>query len=155
MVIRITGTSQRPETQLEQRNVMPTPFRLFEDLVNDWARGAFAHRHESWKPAVDIMERENKVIIRAELPGIAEKDIDLKVDGHTLTIRAEKKMEPEDAGYNYHQIESFYGTYSRSFDLPDTVDAEKITAAYNNGVLAVTIPQKPEAKPRSIKVSAG
>jgi len=155
MIIKVTGTSRHPETQQEQHNVTPTPFRMFEDLFNDWARGALAQRRETWKPAVDILEIDNKFIIRTDLPGITEKDFDLRIDGNTLTIKAEKKMPPQESGYNYHQVESFYGTCSRSFDLPETVDAENISASYNNGVLTVTIPQKPEIKPRSIKVTLG
>jgi HSP20 family protein len=72
-----------------------------------------------------------------------------------LTIKAEKKMESEDSGYNYHQIEGFYGTHTRSFNLPDTADVGQISASYTNGVLTVTIPQKPEMAPRSIKVTPG
>jgi HSP20 family protein len=155
MVIRITGTSRRPEAQLEQ-NASTAPFRFFEDLFNDWAaKSILAHRRESLRPPVDILEKDNMFFVRTELPGITENDFELKLDGNTLTIKAEKKMESEDSGYNYHQIEGFYGTYTRSFNLPDTVDAEKISASYNNGVLTITIPQKPEMKPRDIKVHHG
>jgi len=154
MIIKVTGTSRRPEEQEEQHNVMPTPFRLFEDLFNNWARGTLVRR-ETWKPAVDILEIDNKFIVRAELPGMIDKDLDLKIDGNTLTIKAEKKMLPQESGCNYHQVESFYGSYSRSFDLPETVDVDNISASYNNGVLTVTIPQKAEIKPRSIKVAIG
>jgi HSP20 family protein len=153
MVIGITGTSRTPEVQQPEREVMMTPFRLFEDVFNDWAtRNAFTRRHEAWKPAVDILEKNGNFIIRMELPGITEKEFDIKIEGKSLTIKAEKKMEPEDSGYTYHQVEGFYGSYARSFDLPDSVDATKISAAYVNGVLLLTIPQKPEVKPRSIKV---
>jgi HSP20 family protein len=128
---------------------------MFEDLFNDWAfRSAFAQRRDSLKPAVDILEKDHNFIIRTELPGITEKDFDISIEGRTLTIKAEKKMELEKSGYTYHQVEGFYGPYTRSFDLPDTVDAENISASYNNGVLMLTIPQKAETKPRSIKVSA-
>jgi len=154
MVIRVTGTSRHPEAQRET-NAAPTPFRLFEGLFNDWARNAYTQRREGCRPAVDIFEKDTNFIIRAELPGVAEKDLDIRLDGRTLTIKAEKKLEPEEAGYTYHQVEGFYGSCSRSFDLPDTVDAEKISASFKNGVLQVSMPQKPETQPRSIKVSLG
>jgi HSP20 family protein len=153
MVIRIAGANQTPETQQQEHNLMPTPFRMFEDLFNDWAtRSVLAHRREAWKPAVDIMEKDGNFLLRMELPGLTEKEFDVKIDGNTLTIKAERKMEPEDSGFTYHQVEGFYGSYSRSFDLPVTVEVEKISASYANGVLLLTIPQKPEVKPRSIKV---
>ena len=84
---------------------------------------------------------------------MTEKDIDLKIEGNTLTLKGERKMENEDKKSNYHRVESFYGSFSRSFSLPDTVDYEKIDAKYKNGVLTVTLPHKPEAKPREIPVS--
>lgn len=155
MVIRITGATRQPEVQHEP-HITTTPFRMFEDLFNDWAASsAFARKRESIRPAVDILEKEHNFIIRAEIPGITEKDFELTLDGSTLTIRAWKKVEPEDSGYAYHQVESFYGDFTRSFDLPETADAEKISAAYNNGILTITIPQKAEAKPRTIKVVQG
>jgi HSP20 family protein len=155
MVIRITGTSRRPEAQQEQ-NAASAPFRFFEDLFNDWAtKSLLAHRSENLKPPVDILEKDNMFFVRTELPGITENDFELKLDGNTLTIKAEKKMESEDSGYYYHQVESFYGTCNRSINLPDTVDAEKISASYTNGVLTITIPQKPEMKPRAIEVIHG
>jgi len=156
VVIRVTGTGRETETRQPEQNVIPTPFRLFEDLFNDWAlRSLSTRRRDTWKPAVDIFKEDNIFIIRKALPGIAEKDFDLRLDGRTLTIQAENKIEPEDSGICCHQVESFYGTCNRSFDLPDTVETEKISASYNKGVLTVTIPLKSEVKPRSIKVSIG
>ena len=84
---------------------------------------------------------------------MTEKQIDLKLEGNTLTLKGERKMENEDKKSNYHRVESFYGTFTRSFRLPDTVDYEKISAEYKNGVLTVTLPQKPEVRPREIPVS--
>jgi HSP20 family protein len=82
-----------------------------------------------------------------------EKEIDLKLEGNTLTIKGERKMENEDKKNNYHRVESYYGSFSRSFRLPDTVDYEKIKAEYKNGVLTIKMPHKPEVKPREIPVS--
>lgn len=154
MVIRITGTSQKPEVQ-QGTSPMITPFHLFEDLFNHWAmHSALAKRHETWRPPVDILEKENKLIIRTEIPGVEEKAINLKLDGRTLTIQGERKPEPEGTGFAYHQVEGNYGTFSRSFDLPDSVDTEKISAAYSNGVLTITLMQRPEVQPRTIKINA-
>ena len=99
------------------------------------------------------MEKEGNLILRAELPGLSEKQIELKLEGNTLTLKGERKMENEDKKGTYHRVESCYGSFTRSFRLPDTVDTDKIHADYKNGILTVTIPQKSEAKPREIPVS--
>jgi HSP20 family protein len=127
---------------------------LFEEFFSDFPfTGSMLDSRESWVPSVDILEKDGKLILRAELPGMAEKDIDLKIEGDTLTLKGERKMDKEDNESNYHRVESFYGSFTRSFRLPDTVDYEKISAEYKNGVLTVTLPQKPEVKPREIPVS--
>jgi len=105
-------------------------------------------------PAVDILEKDGTLLLRAELPGVNEKEIDLKLEGNLLTLRGEKKIEKSEDNDNYHRIESYQGSFSRSFKLPETVDRDKIKAECKNGVLTVTIPQKPEVKPRDIPVSA-
>lgn len=131
-----------------------TPFHLFEDFFNDWALNSFADREASYKPAVDIFEKGNKLILQCELPGIEEKDIDLRLDGRTITIRGERRQENGTSGLICHRIESPSGTFSRSFDLPDSADTENISASYAKGVLTITIPQKQEAQPRTIRVNA-
>ncbi len=136
-----------------RRSELPTADRLFEEFFNDFPFHSVAERRENWVPAVDILEKEGNLVLRAELPGMTEKDIDLKLEGNTLTLKGERKMESEDKKSNYHRVESFYGSFTRSFRLPDTVDSEKINAEYKNGVLTVTIPQKPEVRPREIPVS--
>ena len=137
-----------------RKSEMPTVSRLFEDFFNDFPfDGTLMRSRESWIPSVDILEKDGNLILRAELPGLDEKQIDLKVEGNTLTLKGERKMENEDKKSNYHRVESYYGSFSRSFDLPDTVDLDKINAEYKNGVLTVTMPQKPEVKPREIPVS--
>jgi HSP20 family protein len=154
MVIRISGSNQNPNQQDANAMASSSPFRLFEDYLNNWfVRNAMTQRQERWRPPVDVLERGNNLIIRTEIPGVDEKDIELKLDGRTLTIRGERKAENEESGCCYHRIESSYGTFSRSFDLPDSVDAEKISAAYANGVISITIPQKPEIRPRTIKIT--
>jgi len=155
MVIRITGISPRPDEERENAAVS-SPFRVFEDFFNNWAvSNALARRRANWRPPVDILEKDNKFLIRAEIPGIEEKDLVLMLDGSTLTIKGERKSDSEDSGYFCHQVEGFYGSFSRSFDLPNYADTEKISAAFNNGVLTVTIPYKPEVQPRSIQITRG
>jgi len=127
---------------------------LFEEFFNEFPfNGSFPSARESWSPAVDILEKDGDLILRAELPGMTEKQIELKLEGNTLTLKGERKLENEDKKSNYHRVESFYGSFMRTFRLPDTVDMGKISADYKNGVLTITMPQKPEVKPREITVS--
>jgi len=137
-----------------RRSETPTISRLFEDFFNDFPfTSSMPENRDHWMPSVDILEKDGSLIVRAELPGMNEKDIELKLEGNTLTLKGERKMEKKDDKTNYHRVESFYGSFTRSFRLPDTVDAEKITADYKNGVLTVTLPQRPELKAREIPVS--
>jgi len=137
-----------------RRSEVPTVSRLFEDFFNGFPfTSPFSDNRETWTPSVDILEKDGNLILRAELPGISEKQIEIKLEGNILTLKGERKMEKEDDKANYHRVESFYGSFTRSFRLPDTVDAEKISADYKNGVLTITIPQRPEVKPREIPVT--
>ena len=132
----------------------PIATRLFDEFFNDFPfNNAFPRNRENWNPAVDILEKDGDLILRAELPGMTEKQIELKLEGNTLTLKGERKLENEDKKNSYHRLESFYGSFMRTFRLPDTVDMEKISAEYKNGVLTITMPQKPEVKPREIQVS--
>lgn len=134
--------------------IWPDTSRLFEDFFNDFGLlWPSSERKETWSPAVDIFEKKGELILRAELPGMEEKDIDLKLEGNVLTLRGERKFEKEDKESNFHRVESFHGSFSRSFTLPDTIDRDKIKAEYKNGVLTVTMPHKPEVQPREIPVS--
>jgi len=105
-----------------------------------------------WTPACDIFEDEEGVTLRFELAGVEPKDVDIRFENGVLTLRGERKLEKEDKRDNYHRVELSYGTFTRSFSLPGTIDAEKIKAEAKNGVLAVHLPKKPEAKPRAIQV---
>ena len=135
------------------RNYPASPFRLFEDFFNDWAlRSIDDRRSESWTPAVDIMEKDGNLLLMASIPGMNDKEIEIKIEGQVLTIKGERKSQ-ETAGYIYHQQESRHGAFSRSFSLPDSANLENIRAEYKNGILAISIPQKPESKPRTIKVN--
>jgi len=137
-----------------RRTQAPLSTRLFEEFFNDFPlTSSFADARENWNPAVDILEKDGNLILRAELPGLTEKQIELKLEGNTLTLKGERKMDTEDNKNNYHRVESFYGSFLRTFRLPDTVDMDKISADYKNGVLTITMPQKPEVRPREIPVS--
>ncbi len=137
-----------------RRTELPTTTRLFDEFFNEFPFfGSALEDRNHWTPSVDIMEKDGNMVLQAELPGLSEKEIDLKLEGNILILKGEKKMEQEDKKGTYHRIESCYGSFTRSFRLPETVDAEKINAEYKNGILKVTIPQKPEVKPREIPVS--
>ncbi len=137
-----------------KRSQTPAISKLFEEFFNDFPiLSSISETKESWMPSVDVLEKEGNLILRAELPGMSEKDIQVKIEGDTLTFKGERKMDSEDKKSNYHRVESFYGSFTRSFRLPDTVDYDKINAEYKNGVLDITLPKKPEVKPREISVN--
>lgn len=137
-----------------RRSEVPSTTRLFEEFFSDFPfSGSLFEGGDRWTPSVDIMEKDGNLILRAELPGLSEKQIELKLDGNTLTLKGERKMENEDKKETYHRVESCYGSFTRSFRLPDTVNTDKIHADYKNGILTVTIPLKSEVKPREIPVS--
>lgn len=106
-----------------------------------------------WTPAVDIFETEHELVLKAELPDMYEKDIDLRVEGNTLTLAGERKYEKEFKEENALRMERYFGTFSRTFTLPNTVKLEAIHAEYKNGVLTVKLPKREEAKPKQIKVA--
>jgi len=116
---------------------------------DDWALGG------TWAPAVDIFEKDGSIVLRAELPGVDPNDVDVRVENNVLTLRGERKFESEVKREQYHRIERAYGTFSRSFTLPNVVDTEKIKAEFKDGLLQVSLPQKEEAKPKQISISVG
>jgi len=108
----------------------------------------------TWTPSVDIFETDDHaLVIKAELPDVSREDIDLRVENNTLTITGQKKMDSDVKEEKYHRIERVYGSFSRTFTLPPTVDAGRINAEFKNGVLTVTLPLREEAKPRQIQVA--
>jgi len=108
----------------------------------------------SWVPPVDIYENDKQeLVLKAEIPGMKREDIQLTVDNSTLTIHGEKKVEQQVAEDRSHRVERIYGTFSRTFSLPSTVDTGKVSAEYKNGVLTVTLPLREEAKPKQISVT--
>ena len=110
------------------------------------ARGA-------WNPSVDIFENKDQIVLEAELPGMNREDFDLSVENNVITLRGERRFEKKDEGDNYHRVERSYGSFTRSFTLPQTVSAEGAQAEYRNGVLRVTLPKREEVKARRIEIS--
>lgn len=110
----------------------------------------------AWVPPVDIYENgQHELVIKAELPAMTRDDIHVTVENHTLTLRGEKTLDREVKEEQYHRVERSYGAFSRSFTLPATVDATKVSADYKDGVLTIRLPRSEEAKPRQVKVSVG
>jgi HSP20 family protein len=109
----------------------------------------------SFVPAVDVYEDEHKVTLKLEIPGIDQNDVDIRLENNTLTVRGERKFEKEEKEENFHRIERRYGSFARSFTLPNTLDSEKVQANYENGVLKIEIAKRAEAKPKQIKVNIG
>jgi len=107
-----------------------------------------------WAPAIEVFEKEDKFVVKAELPGMKEEDIDISVVGDTLTVKGERKAESEVKEEDYYCCERSYGSFSRSIAVPSNVDAKKIEANYEDGVLEVSLPKAPEVKPKKIAVSA-
>ena len=126
--------------------------RLFEDAFTRLFNEPQTNR--PWTPAVDIYETENDLVVKADLPDVDLKDIDVRVENQTLTIAGERKFEKQDNVAGYHRIERSYGNFTRSFAVPNSFDTEKIAASFKNGVLSVSLPKKEAAKPRQIKIEA-
>ncbi len=135
------------------------PFRgliSLQDQVSRLFDHSFPHNSESelatWAPAVDIYETEGELVVKADLPEVDEKDIDVRVEINTLSIRGERKFQNDVNEENYLRVERAYGSFTRSFSLPNTVNAEAIRAEYNNGVLTIHLPKREESKPKQIKI---
>jgi HSP20 family protein len=140
------------------------PFREVSalDRMNRLFRASFqeADRDESlntstFAPAVDVYEDEHNVTLKIEVPGIDEQDIDVQVENNTLTVHGERKIEKEEKEENYRRVERKYGSFTRTFTLPTTVNTESVSATYDKGVLNIALPKKAEAKPKQIKVNVG
>lgn len=107
----------------------------------------------TWAPAVDIYETENELVLKADLPDINEKDLDVRVENNMLTIHGERKFEEKVKEENYLRVERSYGSFSRSFSLPNTISTESIKAEYKNGTLTVEMPKRAESKPKQVKIN--
>ncbi len=126
--------------------------RVFNDVLE---RTGEESSLTAWAPAVDIYETEQELVVKADLPEIDPKDLDIRVENNILTIRGERKFQKKVNEDNYLRVERSYGTFSRSFTLANTVNSEAIKADYQNGVLTLSIPKREEAKPKLIKVNVG
>ena len=109
--------------------------------------------HGAWAPSVDIYEDKERLILEAELPGMSRDDFDISVENNVITLKGERRFEKKTEGDNYHRVERSYGTFTRSFTLPQTVTAEGATADFENGVLRVSLPKREETKARKIEIS--
>ena len=107
----------------------------------------------TWAPPVDIFETDSNLVLKADLPGIDPKDVEIRVEDSTLYLKGERKFEKEVKEENYHRVERSYGTFTRSFSLPNSIDADKVTAEYKDGQLTLTLPKREEAKPKTIKIN--
>jgi len=127
--------------------------RFLEDFGNSLTRLMSEPRtSRPWSPPVDILETENELIVKADLPDVQLEDINVHVENQTLSIKGERRFEGETSGKGYHRIERSYGSFVRNFAVPGTVDTDRVSADYKDGVLTVTLPKKEAAKPRQVKV---
>ena len=140
---------------------LPTLRHEIDDLIdrffNDPFSNSLADTFRGWGGGLrtDLSETDHEVVVRAEIPGVDPKDVEISVTGDMLTISGEKKQEHEEKQRDYHYAERQFGSFHRSIQLPSYVDQDKVDAAFRNGVLTVTIAKKPEAQPRKIKVNVG
>lgn len=141
------------------------PFRELKSLQDEMTRlfsgnmpGSF-NREEmlngAWSPRVDIYEDKDRLILEAELPGMKREDFDISVENNVITLKGERKFEKKSEGNNYHRVERSYGSFTRSFTLPQTVKAEGATADFDNGVLHISLPKREETRARRIEVAVG
>ena len=128
--------------------------RLFRDSYGNEGREE-ALTTTAFAPPVDVYEDEHNVTLKIEVPGIDEKDIDVRIENNTLSVHGERKFEQEEKEENYRRVERQYGSFTRTFTLPNTVDQESVQADYDKGVLKVKLAKKAEAKPKQIKVNVG
>ncbi len=128
--------------------------RLFQESTGGGSESSLL-TGGAFVPPVDVYEDEQGLRLKLEVPGIEEKDLDIHIENNVLTVRGERKFEKEEKEENFHRIERRYGSFARSFSLPNTVDQEKVSADYKSGVLTVTLAKRAEAKPKQIKVNVG
>jgi HSP20 family protein len=136
-------------TPFTDSDTFPAGLRVFQDTVNR----LFAEPNgRPWVPPVDIQETENELIVKADVPDVDMKDIDVRMENGTLTLRGERKFESKKDQGGWHRMERSYGSFERVFTLPDTVNPDGVKADYKNGTLTITLPKKEVAKPRQVKV---
>jgi len=132
--------------QDRMNRIFDETFRGTRSGEDEWALGG------SWAPPVDIYEQDGNLVLKAELPGIDPKDVDVRVENNVLTLRGERKFDNEVKRESYHRVERAYGSFSRAFTLPSVVDTASIKADFKDGVLHVTMAKREEAKPKQIQI---
>jgi len=125
--------------------------RLFREAFAPFS-GETELSTRAWAPAVDIFETNNDIVLKAELPGVDPKDVEVRVEDNTLYLKGERKFEKEVKEQNYHRVERSYGTFARSFSLPNSISADKVKAEFKDGLLSITMPKREEAKPKTVKI---
>jgi HSP20 family protein len=128
----------------------PVGLRLFQDTVNRLFSDQTTTR--PWAPSVDIFETDNELVLKADIPGVDQKDIDIQLENGTLSLKGERKFERDEKNKGFHRQERSYGSFVRYFTVPETIDSENVKADFQAGVLTVTLPKKEIAKPKAIKV---
>jgi len=133
------------------------PFRELASFFENFAEGSGKDQLTAgtFVPPVDVYEDEHNLILKLEVPGVNEEDLNVSVENDTLTIQGERKFEKEEKEENFHRIERRYGSFTRTFKLPNTVDSDKVEAGYEKGILKITLAKRAEAKPKQIKVGNG
>jgi len=126
--------------------------QLFDDTFGNKEQGAEEFSKGSWSPPVDIYETAGNVVLKAEIPGVSQEDIEIKIQDDALILKGERKLEKESGDETYYRVERSYGTFMRSFTLPNSVDQDKVTASYESGVFKIVMPKKEKEKAKSIKV---
>jgi HSP20 family protein len=133
------------------------PFRELASFFENFAEGSGKDQLTAgtFVPPVDVYEDEHNLVLKLEVPGVNEEDLNVSVENDTLTIQGERKFEKEEKEENFHRIERRYGSFTRTFKLPNTVDTDKVEAGYEKGILKITLAKRAEAKPKQIKVGNG
>lgn len=131
--------------------------REFNHMLNrhfglSGSEGAEERGLTMWTPRADVCEQPEEIVVRIDLPGIEEKDVAVSVENNVLTVSGERRTDRDEPGAHYHRVECVYGSFSRSFNLPQTVDVDRIKAHFRNGVLQLSLPKREESKPRRIDV---
>jgi HSP20 family protein len=129
--------------------------RMFRRAWRTWPGEQDFLTTSEFAPAADIYEDENKLIYKMEIPGIKQEDLDVRLDGNTLTVSGERKFEQEEKRENFRRVERQYGSFFRSFELPASADREKVDANFENGLLRIEIPKRPESRGRQIQIGSG
>lgn len=146
------GIRRRGDVFSELSRMQEEMNRYFDDFFGEQRRGL---SEGAWLPAVDVSETDSEMVVRAELPGMTQDDIEVNLQDNVLTLKGEKKQEKKEEKENYHRVERSYGSFSRSFTLPAGVNQDEVKATFKDGVLEIAMPKTEEAKPKKIAITAG